>query len=82
MPEPKSSAELSFICALMCENDALEHEYLAQVAERAKLEYKLGNVLRLVSPDLYRSWAKKSRESAEYHLQKACSLTSATNTNS
>lgn len=65
----------------MCENDALEYEYLAQVAERAMVEYRLGNVLKLVSPELYRTWAVNRREAAEHHLKKAISLEDAANTN-
>ena len=65
--------------ALACENNAIENEYLAKVAERAQVEYRGGNVLRLMQPDVYRKWAARDRQYAQEHLDDAVRQHSTTN---
>lgn len=69
-----SLREVSFHCALLYEDEARRDEFLADLVERASVEYRGRIPLRIGNPSQLRTYAKHARQEADMHLEKALSL--------
>lgn len=63
--------EAAFRCALVHEDEAIRHEYLAEVANKAALTYRGRLPLRIGDSKQHRTWAKHARQYAEIFLKEA-----------
>lgn len=67
----KTKQEAAFRCALLHEDEAVRHEYLAEVASKASLAYRGRLPLRIGDINQHRTWAKHARQYAEIFLKEA-----------
>lgn len=67
----KNQQEAAFRCALVNEDEAIRHEYLAEVASKASLTYRGRIPLRIGDATQHRTWAKHARQYAEIFLKEA-----------